>query len=127
MMISHRNFSVRPLASYNGLSGLICRALSLPPSYKETTSFCIFPFEEDRQKLMHFSLDLSECYTQSKRALQTRACTAHNVRSSKFLTIQQGDSYYFSILSNPCTLHWKNQADKASAPRPFCPNTVDTV
>ncbi len=26
--------------------------------------------------------------------------------SSKILTIQQGDSYYFSILSNPCSLHW---------------------
>ncbi len=44
------------------------------------------------------------------------------VHSSKILTIQQGDSYYFSILSNPCTLHWKNQADKASAPQPFSPN-----
>ncbi len=39
------------------------------------------------------------------------------LHSSKILTIPQGDSYYFSILSNPCTLHWKNQGDKASMTR----------
>ncbi len=37
--------------------------------------------------------------------------SANLLHSSKILTIQQGDSYYFNILSNPCTLHWKNQAD----------------
>ncbi len=45
-----------------------------------------------------------------------------NMHSSKILSIQQGDFYYLGILSNPCTLHWKNQADKASALRPFSPN-----
>ena len=28
------------------------------------------------------------------------------------LMIQQDESYYFSILSKPCTLHKKNQTDK---------------
>ncbi len=35
----------------------------------------------------------------------------YSVHSSKILTIQQGDSYYFNILSNPCTHHWNNQVD----------------
>ena len=54
-------------------------------------------------------------------------CSFIGLHSSKILTIQQGDSYYFSILSNPCTLHWKNQADKASAPRPFSTNKTSLV
>ncbi len=52
--------------------------------------------------------------------------TKQTIHSQKILTMQQGESYYFSIQSNPCTLHQKNQ-DKASAPWQLSLNKTSLV